>query len=218
MKSDAQLQRDVHDLLEVLRCQRGVQAQIGVAVKDGVVTLTGYVSTYAQKFAAEQAAGKIVGVKAVSDHLRVKLPRDHERTDTDLLRAVSHALKWHSDVPDRVKARVDDGLVILDGTVDRWYQKAAAELAVRYLTGIKDVMNLIALKPQASTYEVSQKIKDSLRRTADRAAQGITIDVQDGKVTLRGSVRSRAEREDVKRAAWAAPGVTFVEDNIMIGV
>jgi osmotically-inducible protein OsmY len=216
MKTDLQLQRDV---LEELKFEPSIrEAEIGVAAKGGVVTLTGFVDSYVEKFSAEQTAERVGGVKAVADEIKVKLSGAHQRSDTDLAHAVVNALRWDIQVPDdHIKATVEDGWIALDGEVEWQYQKWAAEGAVRNLTGIKGVTNLITVKPRrASTYEVGQKIKDSLRRHAERDADRITIEAKDGQVTLRGTVSSFAERQDAERAAWQAPGVTKVEDMIAV--
>lgn len=216
MKTDLQLQRDVLDELKFEPSIR--EAEIGVAVKDGVVTLTGFVDSYAEKFTAERTAERLNGVKAVADDIKVRVPGLYQRSDTDIAHAAVNALRWDIQVPDdRIKAAVDDGWIDLEGQVEWQYQKWAAEGAVRNLTGVKGVTNLIAVKPKkASTFEVGQKIKDSLRRHAERDADKITIEAKDGRVTLRGTVSSYAERQDAERAAWQAPGVTNVEDLIAV--
>jgi osmotically-inducible protein OsmY len=216
MKTDMQLQQDV---LEELKFEpRTREAEIGIAVKDGVVTLAGSVNSYGQKYAAERTAERVGGVRAVADELEVKLPGSFQRTDTELAHAVANALRWDIHIPDdRIKATVNAGWVELDGEVEWQYQKWAADSAIRNLTGIKGVANLIKVKPKkVSTYEVSQKIMDSLRRHAERDADKITIEAKDGEVTLRGTVSSFAERKDAERAAWQAPGVTKVEDFIAV--
>lgn len=216
MKTDLQLQRDV---LEELKFEPSIrETEIGVAAKDGVVTLSGVVDSYAEKFTAERTAERVTGVKAVADGIEVRVPGPHQRTDTELAHAVANALKWDIQIPDdRIKATVEDGWVDLDGEVEWQYQKWAADSAVRNLTGVKGVANLIKVTPKkVSTYEVSEKIKDSLRRHAELDADRITIEAKDGRVTLRGTVSSFAERQDAERAAWQAPGVTRVEDFIAI--
>jgi osmotically-inducible protein OsmY len=216
MKTDLQLQRDVLDELKFEPSIR--EAEIGIAAKGGVVTLTGFVDSYAEKFAAERTAERVGGVKAVADEIKVKLPGTHQRSDTDIAHAVVNALRWDIQVPDdRIKATVEEGWIALEGDVEWQYQKWAAEGAVRNLTGVKGVTNLIAVKPKnASTHEVGQKIKDSMRRHAERDADRITIDAKDGRVTLRGTVSSFSERQDAERAAWQALGVTNVEDLIAV--
>jgi osmotically-inducible protein OsmY len=216
MKTDLQLQRDVLDELKFEPSIR--EAEIGIAAKGGVVTLTGFVDSYAEKFSAERTAERVGGVKAVADEIKVKLPGAHQRSDTDIAHAAVNALRWDIQVPeDRLKATIEDGWIALEGDVEWQYQKWAAEGAVRNLTGVKGVTNLIAVKPKkASSYEVGQKIKDSMRRHAERDADRITIEAKDGRVTLRGSVSSFAERKDAEHAAWQAQGVTSVDDQIAV--
>lgn len=216
MKTDLQLQRDVLDELKFEPSIR--EAEIGVTAKGGVVTLTGLVDSYAEKISAERTAERISGVKVVADEIKVKLPGSYQRSDTDIAHTVVNALRWDIQVPDdRIKAAVEDGWIDLQGEVEWQYQKWAAEGAVRNLTGVKGVTNLITVKPKkVSTYEVGQKIKDSLRRHAERDADRITVEAKDGRVTLQGTVSSFAERQDAERAAWQAPGVTNVEDMIAV--
>jgi osmotically-inducible protein OsmY len=216
MKTDLQLQRDVLDELKFEPSIR--EAEIGIAAKGGVVTLTGFVDSYAQKFSAERTAERVGGVKAVADEIKVKLPGAHQRSDTDIAHATVNALRWDVQVPDdRIKATIEDGWIALEGDVEWQYQKWAAEGAVRNLTGVKGVTNLITVKPKkASSHEVGQKIKDSMRRHAERDADRITIEAKDGRVTLRGSVSSFAERKDAEHAAWQAQGVTSVDDQIAV--
>ena len=217
MKTDTQLQRDV---IDELRWDAQVDgAEIGVAVKDGVVTLTGKVNSYARKLAAVHAAERIGGVRVVADDVTVALPLFAKKTDTDIAHAVANALKWDIEVPDdRIKARVDGGWLWLEGEVDFQYQRESAERAVRYLTGVHGVTNLIKIAQHASVPDVKQRIESALKRQAELDAHQIRVEALDGKVTLKGHVRSWAEREDAKRAAWSAPGVTSVEDQIAVGV
>jgi osmotically-inducible protein OsmY len=218
MKIDTQLQRDV---LDELKWEPSVRdAEIGVAAKDGVVTLSGTVQSFADKYAALKAAERVMGVQAVADDLMVKLPTSLVRSDTDVAHALVESLRWDVQVPDdRIKARVEDGWVTLEGDVEWRYQKDAAERAVRYLAGVKGVTNLIFVKPKkASPYEVSGKIKEALKRSAEVDADRIAVEATDGRITLRGTVRSWAERQDAERAAWAAPGVTLVDDKLAIRI
>ncbi len=192
-------------------------AEIGVAVKNGVVTLSGRVPSYWEKVSAERAAARVSGVKAVANELEVRLPGLSERTDADIAQAAVDTLRWSVLVPqDRIKVKVSKGWITLEGNVDWQYQKSAAEKAVRKLYGVLGVSNLIEVKPQVSKAEVKTSIEAALKRLAEVDANRIRVDTEDGKVVLSGSVRSWFEREEAERAAWAAPGVRSVEDRIAI--
>jgi osmotically-inducible protein OsmY len=214
--TDLELKRNVESELD---WEPSVNAaEIGVAVKDGIVTLTGHVQSYWQKIAAERAASRVSGVKAVANELEIRLPASSERTDEDIAHAAVNALAWSVSVPaDRIKVKVSKGWITLEGTVEWKYQKAAAEKAVRDLTGVKGVVNLVEVKPRASTVEVKAAIEAALKRSAEVDASRITVEADGDKVILRGTVRSWSEREEAERAAWRSPGVRFVDNRITVG-
>ncbi len=213
--TDAQLQRDVMD---ELKWEPSVDAaHIGVSVKEGIVTLTGHVSSYAEKYAAERAAKRVHGVEAVANELDVKLPGSSRRTDEDIAAAAVGALRSNLDVPaDKIKVSVSSGWVTLEGEVEWQYQKMAAESAVRYLPGVLGLSNRITVTPRVSPGELKSKIEGALKRSAEMDARRITVEVEGSKVILRGTVRSWAEKEEAAREAWAAPGVTSVENLIVV--
>jgi osmotically-inducible protein OsmY len=217
-KTDSQLKQDI---LDELRWEPSLnEAEIGVAVKDSVVTLSGFVDSFAQKVTAEHCAERVSGVRALADELQVRVPASQQRSDTDIARAAATALDWDVEVPDTgVVARVERGWVWLEGSVGWQYQRAAAERAVRTLIGVRGVTNLIKVHPRkASPEEVSRSIREALRRNAELDADRIEVEASEGTVTLSGTVRSWTERQDVERAAWSAPGVTEVIDQLAISV
>ncbi|MFZ0864244.1 MAG: BON domain-containing protein [Candidatus Sulfotelmatobacter sp.] len=214
-RTDQELQKDV---LAELKWDAQIQPnEIGVSVKDGVVTLTGWVDSYLKKWSAEDAAHKVAGVKAVANDIEIKLAT--ERTDPDIAEAAVHALEWDAFVPSgKVQVTVSKGWVTLKGEVEWQYQKQDAERVVRRLTGVKGVTNLITVKPRVTPSELRKKIEDALVRNAELDANKITVEVQGSKAVLKGTVRAWAEKEEAARVAWSAPGITSVENLITVEV
>lgn len=217
MKTDHQLKQDV---TAELAWDPAIQADaVGVAVKDGIVTISGHMATYAEKRAIEKALRRVSGVKAIALELDVKLSALHKRNDTELAEAIESALKWNSLVPaDKVRVTVDNGWVSLSGELDWDYQRTSVEKAVRPLIGVIGVSNEITLKPRATPADITSRIEDALKRQAEREAKRVQIDVSGTTVTLRGNVHSWQERAAASGAAWAAPGVRTVINDLRIGV
>jgi osmotically-inducible protein OsmY len=215
MKSDAQLKKDV---LSELEWDASVDAShVGVTVKDGVVTLTGHLDSFAEKHAAERAAQRVLGVKAVAVELDVRLGAGTKRSDAEIAAAVESALRWHSLVPeDRIKVMVEKGWVTLSGELDWDYQRNYAMKAVRPLTGVVGVNNEMTVKPQVTPADITQRIQGALERQADREAKSIEVIVSGHSVTLKGQVHSWAERTAAQGAAWSAPGITSVVNQLRV--
>ena len=215
MKTDAELQRAVQEELSFEPSIVGTD--IGVTVKNAVVTLFGTVPNLTSKWAAERAAEKVTGIRALAKDLRGRLPGESRRSDADIGEAALHSLRWDVDVPDqRITVEVENGLVTLKGEVDWYFQRAAAEANVRKLTGVVGVSNLITIKPSVTAKAIRAKIESALQRRAVKDARKISVEVDGGEVTLRGDVHCWAERENAELAAWAAEGVWQVNDEIRV--
>jgi osmotically-inducible protein OsmY len=216
--TDRELQRHVED---ALAWEPSVDAaNIGVSADNGVVTMHGEVGTYTEKSTAERVALRVYGVKAVANDLSVRISSLCKRTDTDIAQAVVAALQWNTVVPpNRVTVAISDGCVTLKGTLNWQYQKEAAARAVRDLAGVRGVTNSISVQPPEPRVKVSDvlaKIEAAFKRSAEIDARRVSVAAHDGQVILTGNVRSWAERQEAERAAWAAPGVTLVDDRITI--
>jgi osmotically-inducible protein OsmY len=215
MKTDALIQSDV---ISELKWEPSIDAaKIGVSVRDGIVTLDGYVNSFVEKLTAVRVASRVMGVKAVAQELKIRLPQSYERNDADIAEAVLNALEWNMKVPDdRIKVEVQDGMVILTGEVDWEYQRAAAHDAVCCLIGIKGVTDEISIKSSVSPVNVKSKIKSAFQRHSVLDAKNIIVESDGSKVILNGTVHSWIEKQEAASAAWSAPGVSNVENNLVV--
>ncbi|UEL25770.1 BON domain-containing protein [Pseudomonas fluorescens] len=215
MKTDKQLKNDI---LAELRWEPSVNAeQIGVEVKDGVVTLAGHVDSFVEKWAAEKAAKKVSGVRALAVEMDVKLPSLSQRNDADIARSADSALEWTTYLPrNSIKIQVEGGWVTLDGDVEWEYQRRAALSAVRNLMGVKGINNNIVIKSKVTANGVKADIIDALKRRAITDSQKIVVDVHGADVTLSGTVDNWAERDLARHSAWSTAGVQNVQNNIIV--
>jgi osmotically-inducible protein OsmY len=220
VKTDSELQRDV---MTELKWEPTIRAaEIGVAVKDGVVTLSGDVDTYSMEWAAERAVRRVSGVKGLAEEIKVTLPSSYKRTDEDIARSATDILNWNFWVPrDRVKVMVQNGWITLSGDVDWFYQEERAEDAVRHMIGVRGVTNRITIKPPVPTvkaFEVKNGIEDALKRNARllRDADKIQVEISGSKVILHGSVGSWADYDEAEYAAYCAPGVSEVQNKLTV--
>lgn len=215
MKTDAQLQNDVE--AELAWDPAVTHTNVGVLVKDGVVTLTGHPASQAEKYAIERAAQRVTGVRAIAVELEVKLPQGDERTDADIALAAERALDWSALVPHQaIKVMVENGCVTLTGEVDWEYQRRAAEAAVGNLLGVTAVSNQVAVNPRLTAGDITAMIERALARQAQREARHIEVSVNGTDVTLTGTVHSWAERRAAQGVAWSAPGVANVTNHLKV--
>ncbi len=213
--TDIELRQDILDALEF---EPSIDASlIGVAVDNGVATLTGHVSSYAEKLAAERVVQSVKGVRAIAQEIEVRFPDGKKTADDEIAKRALNIIAWDAMTPEgQIKIKVQNGWITLTGDVEWNYQKTAAEDSVRRLSGVKGVSNMITVHPRIDASNIKRRIEEALKRSAEIEATGIRIDVSGGKVTLEGKVHSWHERSLAESAAWAAPGVGVVEDRLVI--
>jgi osmotically-inducible protein OsmY len=206
------------EVLNELECEPSINAtRIGVAVKDGVVTLSGEVESYHEKVEAERATLRVEGVKGIASEIEIHLPGTSHRSDADIARVALDTLQWNSSVPPgRIKVIVKKGWVTLEGDVDWGYQKTAAEDAVRRLMGVVGVSNQVAVKARPTSAGIKTRIEQALKRNAEVDANRISAEVTDSTVILRGTVRSWSEKQEAERVAWTSPGVSSVQNRLVL--
>jgi len=215
MKSDSEIERDVK---EELSWNPDLDAtDIAVSVKDGVVALTGFTKSFTDRYEAEAAAKRVTGVRAVANDIEVRLPSVDQRPDPEIARDAVAAIKSQLPISyESIKVVVKNGWVTLEGQAEWQYQKNTAEAAVRRIKGVKGVTDIIVLKPRIQPSEIQKKIQDAFKRNAEVDANRIVVETKGSEVVLKGTVRSWIEREEAERVAWSAPGVTNVEDRIVV--
>ena len=215
MKSDSQIKQDV---LDELKWDAEIdESKIGVIVSSGALTLTGHVPTYRQKMAAKGAAKRVAGVNALVDNVEVRLDGSYRTTDEGLAERISNVLKWNVSAPSKpIKAEVRNGIVTLSGEVEWRYQRTNILKNVQHVGGVIGVTDLITVKPRVTATDIQARIKSALERHADVEANSISVAVVNGTVTLDGTVESLDEMDRVEYAAWAAPGVSKVIDNLRV--
>lgn len=214
-KSDGQLQRDV---LDELAWEPSVNhAEIGVSVIDGVVTMSGFVSSYAEKIAAEKVARRVAGVRAIAEEIKVRFASDSKTADTEIAKRIADILAWDALVPDdKITIKVEHGWVTLGGIVDWHYQVDAARKAAGKISGVTGISNLVTVRQQPVATDIRDRILDAFKRQANLDAGGISVRAEGGEIVLAGRVKAWHERGIAERAAWSAPGVTRVEDNLTV--
>jgi len=215
MKTDLEIQKDVMDELKWEPLLNA--SEIGVSVKDGVVTLSGKLDSFYKKVRAEKAAKRVQGVRAVAEDIEIKLEDSIKKTDAEIAQAVLDALKWHSAIQeDRLKVTVDNGIVTVEGDVDWKFQKDSVRIMIEKLNGVKGIINNISVKAKVVPKEIKSKINAAFHRSATLDSNKISVITEGNKVILNGNVRSLAEKKDAERAAWFAPGVEEVENNLEV--
>jgi len=206
------------DVLDELDFDPSINAaQIGVAVEKGIVTLSGHVSSYAEKIAAERIALRVRGVRGVAQEIEVRYPDEKKDADDEIAQRAAKILEWDSGVPlNKIKVKVERGYITLSGAVDWQFQRKAAETAVHKLSGVRGVINTIVVHPSVDAFDIKRRIENALKRNAELEADEIRVTASDGRVTLEGKVHAWSEREIAQQAAWAAPGVVSVDDRLTL--